>query len=207
MTVTWQIDPGSTALIIHDLINEMADEKGLFYDLAIKQVLANVQRLLDACRARGILIVYAAPGWTGPADFGRLADFYPEIIARGAMRAGTWDTEIHPSIAPKRGDMVIHKKRVGAFYGSSLDRRLKARAIDTVIVTGTSTGVGCDMTARDALNRDYKVIVVSDACLSRPIADQGWGAVSKQELEKVHFSSLARAFAMVTDTEGILKLL
>ncbi len=63
------------------------------------------------------------------------------------------------------------------------------------------------MTARDAMNRDYKAIVVSDACLSRAMGDQGWGPVSKEELMKVHFSSLARAFAMVVDTEKLLSLI
>ncbi len=207
MTVSWQVRTEKTALMVHDLVNEMADEKGLFYDPSIKEVLQNTRKLIDACRARGIALVYAVPGWEKGDDFGRVADFYPEIPAKGAMMAGTWSVAVHPSIAPQKGDLVVTKKRMGAFYGTRLHQTLKRKGIDTIIITGTSTAIGCDVTARDAMNRDYKAIVVTDACLTRAWNDLGFGPATKEEVARVHFSSLARAFAMVVDTARLLKMI
>ncbi|MDZ4247032.1 MAG: isochorismatase family cysteine hydrolase, partial [Dehalococcoidia bacterium] len=111
------------------------------------------------------------------------------------------------SISPTKGDVIIRKNRIGAFYGSNLHRILKRRGIDTVIVSGVSTSVGCDTTARDATNRDYKTIFVSDGCLSRPLADQGWGNITGEDVARVHLSSLAKAFAMVVTTQQVADLI
>ena len=63
------------------------------------------------------------------------------------------------------GDLVIDKVRYSAFLpiSSTLDADLKARGIDTVIITGTVTNVCCESSARDAHMLNYKVFFVSDA--------------------------------------------
>src|SRR4029077_14547409 len=50
---------------------------------------------------------------------------------------------------------------------SDLDRILRARSIDTLIVVGTATNVCCESTARDAMMLNYKGFFVSDARASR----------------------------------------
>jgi ureidoacrylate peracid hydrolase len=62
------------------------------------------------------------------------------------------------------GDMRVKKIKYSAFVpgSSDLDAQLKARAIDTVLITGTATNVCCESTARDAMMLDYKVIMLSD---------------------------------------------
>ena len=45
---------------------------------------------------------------------------------------------------------------------SEIDARLKARGIDTVVITGAATNVCCESTARDAMLLDYKVVMLSD---------------------------------------------
>jgi ureidoacrylate peracid hydrolase len=60
------------------------------------------------------------------------------------------------------GDIILEKPRFGAFYGTDLELILRSRGIDTVIVSGISTGVCCDTTAREANARDFKVLFLSD---------------------------------------------
>jgi len=66
-------------------------------------------------------------------------------------------------------DAIVRKARYSAFIqdSSNIEEVLRARGIDTVIVTGTVTGVCCESTARDAMMRNFKTIMVSDGCATR----------------------------------------
>jgi len=63
-------------------------------------------------------------------------------------------------------DTIIIKNRYSALaHGSSnLERVLRSRGIDTILVGGTKTNVCCDSTARDAMMLDFKSVMVSDCC-------------------------------------------
>ena len=62
-------------------------------------------------------------------------------------------------------DTVVPKRRFSPFiHGSSgLEAMLRARGIDTVVITGTRTNVCCETTARDAMMLDFRTVMVSDA--------------------------------------------
>ena len=63
-------------------------------------------------------------------------------------------------------DLYVEKHRFSAFIqgSSELDAILRARNIDTVLITGTVTNVCCESTARDAMMLDFKTVMVSDCC-------------------------------------------
>jgi ureidoacrylate peracid hydrolase len=58
----------------------------------------------------------------------------------------------------------VTKTRYSAFiHGSSdIERHLRDRGIDTILVTGTATNVCCESSARDAMMLNFKVVMVSD---------------------------------------------
>lgn len=207
MAITFSLDAKKTALLIYDVVNEMADPGGAFYDPSVNLVLSPIRRLLSFCRARGIPVFYTVPANEGREDMGRMADFYPELASSGLFRAGSRGSQVHSSIEPEKGDTIIAKPRYGAFYGTRLHQILRRKGIDTILLCGISTQVGCGTTAREAASRDYKVVMLKDACLSRPIADQGWGPVSAEDVERVHMSTLARSFAMVASSEEVIRKL
>ncbi len=69
--------------------------------------------------------------------------------------------------------MLLHKPRFGAFHGTDLELILRCRGIDTIIITGISTPVCCDTTAREAHARDFRVFLLSDATATTgPDADK-----------------------------------
>jgi nicotinamidase-related amidase len=72
-------------------------------------------------------------------------------------------TAVHDRVAPEPGDIVVRKVRVGAFSTTDLDARLRERGIDTLILAGISTSGVVLSTVRDAGDRDYRVLVLSDA--------------------------------------------
>jgi len=79
--------------------------------------------------------------------------------------AGSPETLIEPSIAPEAGDIIVEKKRVSAFSGSGLDVVLRGLGVETLVLTGMSTGGVVLSTVCDAFDRDFKIVVLKDLCV------------------------------------------
>ena len=73
-------------------------------------------------------------------------------------------SDIHETVAPKNGDIVIMKHRVSAFHGTDLDMILRANEIDTLVQFGIATSGVVLSTLVDAADRDYKISVIKDCC-------------------------------------------
>ena len=80
-----------------------------------------------------------------------------------AFHADSPTTQIHDRIAPRDGDIVVRKTRVGAFSTTDLEQQLRDRGIDTLILAGISTSGVVLSTVRDAADRDYRLLVLADA--------------------------------------------
>ena len=66
----------------------------------------------------------------------------------------------------QRDEPEIIKPRVNAFYGSELELLLQSRDIDTLVLMGVTTEMVVESTARQAMDSDYRVIVLEDCCAS-----------------------------------------
>jgi nicotinamidase-related amidase len=77
------------------------------------------------------------------------------------------ETQIHLSVAPESGDIVVRKTRVGSFSTTDLAAQLAARNIDTLILAGIATSGVVLSTIRDAADHDYRLVVLADACADR----------------------------------------
>jgi ureidoacrylate peracid hydrolase len=85
----------------------------------------------------------------------------PEI-RNGVLNEGAESAALHPALAVDSSDLLLKKPRFGAFHGTDLEVILRERGIDTIIVSGISTPVCCDTTAREATARDCRVLFLSD---------------------------------------------
>jgi nicotinamidase-related amidase len=72
--------------------------------------------------------------------------------------------DIIPELYPVAGEPVIDKPGKGAFYQTDLELMLKNRAIDTLLVCGVTTEVCVNTTVREANDRGFRCIVLSDCC-------------------------------------------
>ena len=169
------LDPSRSALIIQDMQHDVVSDGGAFADSGSPQhareqnVVENIRRLAEHCRARGVMVVHVhflvepgAPGLTLNAPlFEGLAD-------ANALVRGTWGAAPVEGLEPKPGDHVVTKMRMSAWEGSSLETVLKAggrdTVIDTVIDTGAWTNMSIEHTARTGADKGYYMVVPEDAC-------------------------------------------
>jgi len=121
-----------------------------------------------------------------------------QLDAQAKMGPGMPDWEIDPSMEVVTGDIIVDKTRFSALIPETcdMDDQLKARGIDTLIITGTLTNCCCESTARDALQMGYKVIFMSDA-----------NATLSDEEHLGTLLSMYTIFADVMDTSYLLDLI
>ena len=172
------IDLGRTALIIIDMQRDFLEPGGfgaaLGNDVAQLAVCVEpCQRLLAAARAAKLLVIHTREG-----HLPDLSDAPPAKVERGSpeLRIGAAGPmgrilirgepghDIVPALYPRDGEPVIDKPGKGAFYNTGLQSLLKERGIENLIVAGVTTEVCVNTTIREANDRGYRCIAVSDCC-------------------------------------------
>jgi ureidoacrylate peracid hydrolase len=131
----------------------------------------NVNKLAAATRAAGGMVVWIQMTHS-EQDKKTWSVFYEDVTKttirgdklKGLIR-GSHGQALYDTLDVKPADPKVEKNRFSAFIqgSSDLDKLLKERGIDTVLVTGTVTNTCCESTARDAMMLNYKTIMVSDA--------------------------------------------
>lgn len=152
------LDAKTSALIIVDMQNDFANEKGkLYVGEAVKRTIPNIKRLLEKARKSGATVVFTQD-WHMEDD--------PEFPIWGKHAvAGTWGSEIIEELKPVEGEVIIKKLRYDAFFGTPLDHILRIRGIKNVIITGTVSNICVLHTAGSAALNLYRVYLPVD-CVS-----------------------------------------
>ena len=174
----------TAALIVIDLQKGTA---GLPTVHPAAEIVGRAARLARAFRKRGLPVVLVnvtgrAPGRTD-AGAPKLS-FTPD-----------W-TELVPELEQQPSDYIVSKQRVGAFIGTSLDDYLRQRGVTQVFLTGISTSLGVESTARSAYDLGYNVVFAVDAMTDRD------AEAHRHSVEKI-FPRLGE----VDTTENVLKRL
>jgi N-carbamoylsarcosine amidase len=162
------------ALINIDLANAWTRPGYAFSCDNMDVIIPAVQDLLAASRAKRIPIVYTTTAYNvteGPnSDMG----LWHKKIPAELLQLGSEDCEIDSRIAPEADEQVIVKKRASAFHGTYLAGFLRARGVDTVIITGV-TMAGCVRhTTEDAIAEGFRPIVVRQAVGDRVAGVVEW---------------------------------
>jgi ureidoacrylate peracid hydrolase len=190
------VDPARTAVLVVDVQNDYCHPHGALgkQGLPTGAAMAMIPRLhtlLDGARERGVRVVFIQTVHTDETDS-------PAWVRRSAgisaavCRAGTWGGEF-TGVAPRTGDILVTKHRYSAFVNTRLESVLHTYGIANVIMTGVSTNVCVESTARDAYMRDYNMIFVSDCT-----------AAYSQEDHDATLRTMARNFGTVVTAAEIL---
>ena len=176
-----RVDADETAILVVDMQNAYASAGG-YLDLAgfdvdgAARVIAQSAKVLDAARAAGLPIIYFQNGWDpdyveagGPGSPNwhksnalRTMRARPELHGKLLARGG-WDYELVEGLAPKPGDIRLHKTRYSGFFNSQLDSVLRARGIRNIVFLGIATNVCVESTLRDGFHLEYFGIMLEDA--------------------------------------------
>jgi nicotinamidase-related amidase len=154
--------------------------------------LSNVLSAMDAARSHDVPVVaiqHAAP--------------QPDS---SVFRKGSKEWELHPEIATRPHDALIHKSLPGSFTGTQLETWLREHGVETVVISGYMTQMCCDTTARQALHLGFGVEFLSDATGTLDIQNEA-GQVSGEELHRAILVTQQMRFSKVLPTGDWIKRL
>jgi nicotinamidase-related amidase len=185
-----RIAPGNAALVLIDVQNDFCAAEGATGRTGqsmtmIGEAVERIKLLLAAAREAGLFVVHVraeygelyrhvgspfrfptAAGrepavWTASAaDLHRNSRFPPDAVE--VCLHGSWGGAFVDGIEPLPEEAVISKHRFSAFADTGLDMMLRARGIRSVIVAGVTTNCCVETTAREAVMRDFYLVVASD---------------------------------------------
>ena len=162
-----------------------------------RAIIPALKGLLAAARQAGVMIGHVG-FWTLPEH---MSDSGPWLAQRRRSTyssdklcmQGSEGAEFIDELAPRAGELVIHKHRYSAFKGTDLDMLLRGRGIRTVVVAGVSTNVCVESTLREAFELDYYVCVPSDGTAS-------WDS----ELGQATLETVNHRFGLVSSCDEIV---
>ncbi|WP_329073387.1 cysteine hydrolase family protein [Amycolatopsis sp. NBC_01480] len=146
-----------TALLLMDLQrNHLARMPADFLPRAV--------HALETARTAGILVVHVAarlrPGHVDAHPRNKIFGGLPPHV----LTADDPGAVIHPDVAPADGEVVVRKNRISAFAGNDLRQVLDAQDVGHLVLAGISTSGVVLSTALQAVDLDYRVTVLADAC-------------------------------------------
>jgi ureidoacrylate peracid hydrolase len=194
------IDPRSTALLVIDMQNYFVKPGHQGEVPLAREIVPNINRLAAGLRGRGGHVVWVR---NSTADTRKSWSNYheglmtPDRMQRryAAMDVGQDGFEFWHLNDIRTEDALLTKKRFSAFvHGSSdIERHLRERAIDTLLITGTATNVCCESSARDAMMLNFKVVMVSDGLATHT--------------DEEHSACLSALYGQFTDVQTVDEVL
>src|SRR5262245_49622698 len=163
------IDASRAALVVVDMQNYFVAE-GFPLEVPIaRAIVPNINRMAKAMRAAGGTVVWVQTTSAGALQYWGNLHRHMLTPERSEKRLAGLDEasvgyKLFRTLEPLTTDLWVKKLKYSAFIAGSsdIDAQLKARGIDTVLITGTVTNVCCESTARDAMMLDYRVIMLAD---------------------------------------------
>ena len=164
------LNPSKTALVVVDMQNGfMVPELGHAPCKMAHEIVPNINRLAQAVRDTGGAVIWIQTAYSDET-LTSWSISYEMVGKRGADRRKfslspeNKGYELFPDLKVEPSDLIVVKNRYSAFIqgSSNIEEVLNSRGLDTLLITGTVTNVCCESTARDAMMRNYRTIMITD---------------------------------------------
>ena len=163
------LDPQRTAMLVIDMQNYFVKQGHQGEVPLAREIVPAINRMATDLRRRGGHVVWirntthdTRQSWSNYHD-GLLL---PERMQRryDSMELGQDGYQYWHELDIKPEDGKVDKKRYSAFIqgSSDIERHLRERKIDTVLIAGTATNVCCESSARDAMMLNFRVVMLAD---------------------------------------------
>jgi biuret amidohydrolase len=172
----YPFDPAHVALLCIDFQRDFVEPGGFGESLGndvsrLRSAIGPTQAVLAAFRDRGWTVIHTREGHRPD-----LTDLFPAKRDRGnpslrigeegpmgrLLVRGSAGHDIVPELAPVPGEVVLDKPGKGSFYATDLETILRARGITHLVVTGVTTEVCVQSTVREANDRGFESLILSD---------------------------------------------
>lgn len=147
------------ALLLMDL------QRGIVKNISDPDFLARIKRAAAAARQAELPIIWVKVCFrSGYPEVSDRNQSFSTIRDTGRLIENDEQSEIHPDLGPRPDDVIVTKRRVGAFSGSDLDVVLRSAGADTLVLAGVATSGVVLSTLRLAADLDYRLTVLKDGC-------------------------------------------
>src|SRR6201991_3799555 len=205
------LDWSKTALVIIDMQRDFMESGGFGETLGndvsqLARAVKPIASVLSAARDLGMLVVHTREGHLPDLSDAPLAKIErgapslrigdPGPMGRILIR-GEAGHDIIPELYPGDDEIVLNKPGKGAFYATELGDILQKYGIENLLVCGVTTEVCVNTTVREANDRGYPCVVISDGCASYfpEFHEMGLKMIKAQ----------GGIFGWVTDSASVLK--
>ena len=180
------------ALIVVDVVKGFTDPTCPLGAEAGEVVTANVA-LMDAFHKADLPVVLTTVIYRSDDE---ATVFRARVPALNLLTPDSEWVQFDPRLPIQDTDLQLEKRHASSFHGTNLDEWLKARGVDSVVVTGLTTSGCVRATAVDGLQNNYKVLVPREACGDRD-----------PEAHNANLYDMNAKYADVVSLEMVLNLL
>ena len=199
-TLEEKCDPSLACLLVVDVQNDYCHPKGSAGKAgndtsAAVEMVPRLARLLEEARQVALPVIFIQTIHSEWTDAPSWIYRKPAGVNRTTCRAGSWGAEFYEGIAPLPDEKVVVKHRYSAFINTDLNTVLRAKGVESVLVTGVATEVCVETTTRDALMYDYYVTLIKDCAASY-----------HPHLHDTTLENIERMFGVVASSEEIIRV-
>ena len=162
MTTQLSIDRDRTALLVMDYQNDIVGSVSASERAGL---LHRASSVVAATRRAGVPVVYVVVSFRpGHPEVSARNKSFSAMKSTGRLREGTPGAEVHGSVRPDPGEVVVTKRRVGAFSTTDMETVLRSMGVTNLVLAGISTSGVVLSTVRWAADADYEIVVLADCC-------------------------------------------
>ncbi len=194
-----RLDTEKSAALIIDMQETFCAPDGPAAVPSARAIVGSINTFTDGLRMRGVPVIWVLHANTRrgrDTDWDMFFDYVvaDEVRERTIESLAPGRQKVWGELVTSPQDLTVIKNRYSALIAGSseLERELRGRGIDTVLIAGTKTNVCCEATARDAMMLDFKVVMVSDCC----------AALSDEE-HQASLETIIQQFGDVLTTEEV----